>query len=461
MTDAQESSVPGRIDLLAQSVASGRTSYEASVRQAMDVAASAAAAHVFSRLYPEQALGAARAADAAHRSGRTPGPLAGVPVSIKDLFDVAGEVTCAGSVVCSDASAAVSDAPVVARLRSAGAAIVGRTNMTEFAFSGVGVNPHFGTPRNPADPDTPRVPGGSSSGAAVSVALGAAHAALGTDTGGSIRIPAALCGLVGFKSSQARVPGAGAFPLSRTLDSVCAMAHTVSDCLRLDAVIADLPLQAAPVALAGRRFLVADGLGLEDLAPEVAAAFEHALSRLSAAGALIVRQRWPHLDRAPAINGMPSFAAIEGYAVHRERLEKLRARFDPRVAARLEIGAPVLAADYLAQLAARHAWANEVNRTLGAFDALLLPTVPLLAPTIAELAHDDARFFEVNRLLLRNPTMVNLFDGCAFSLPCQAPGELPVGLMLAASNGRDAALACVALSVESALRQHTVPGMEA
>lgn len=204
------------IAALRERIARGELSHEALVEQVLEAAAQPAAEHVFTRLYADAARAAARHADAARKAGVALGPLAGLPVSVKDLYDVAGETTMAGSAVCAGEPPAARDAVAVARLRAQGAAIVGKTNMTEFAFSGVGINPHYGTPRNPADTDTARIPGGSSSGAAVSVALGLAVAGLGSDTGGSIRIPAALCGLVGFKSTQSRVPRTGAFELARS-----------------------------------------------------------------------------------------------------------------------------------------------------------------------------------------------------------------------------------------------------
>ncbi len=346
---------------------------------------------------------------------------------------------------------AAADAPAVARLRAAGAAIVGRTNMSEFAFSGVGWNPHHGTPRNPADENVARIPGGSSSGAAVSVALGLAVAGLGSDTGGSIRIPAALCGLVGFKGTQRRTPLEGAFPLSPTLDTVCAMARTVADCLLVDGVLAGAPLEVRPRAAAGLRLALPRMLMLDALEPPVAAAFERALATLAQAGVRIVELPLAELGEIAQINAPGGFSAVEAWATHREVMTTQRDAFDPRVAARIALGEGVSAADYLRMHARRHDWIARIEARLEGFDAIVAPTVPIVAPPIEAIATSDEAFFRTNGLLLRNTFVVNFLDGCAFTLPCHAAGELPVGLMLAATGGRDAALAEVALAVEVAL----------
>ncbi|MDD0838568.1 amidase [Curvibacter sp. HBC61] len=431
----------------------GLTSCEAVVEQALAGAAGPAAAHVFTRLYPEAALAAARHADAQRAAGVPQGPLAGLPVSIKDLYDVAGETTLAGSVVCRGEPAAQADAPVVARLRRSGAALIGKTNMTEFAFSGVGINPHHGTPRNPADAAVARIPGGSSSGAAVSVALGLAVAGLGSDTGGSIRIPAALCGLVGFKSSQGRVPRSGALELSRSLDTVCAMTRSVSDCLTVDAVLSGAPLAVARRPLAGLRLALPQTVLLDGLDDTVARAYQRTLSRLSAAGAQLIEIPLAELAEIPRLNAPGGFSPVEAFAVHHERLARARDQFDPRVAARMALGASVLAREYLDMLDHRADWIARVTQALDGFDAVLCPTVPIVAPEIEPLRASDEAFFKANGLLLRNTFAFNYLDGCAFSLPCHAEGELPVGLMLASVRNDDARLATVALAVEQALAQ--------
>lgn len=388
-------------------------------------------------------------ADACRSAGVAPvSALAGLPVSIKDLLDVAGETTLAGSVVLADRPPAARDAPVVVRLRAAGAAILGKTNMTEFAYSGVGLNPHYGTPANPADPARARIPGGSSSGAAVSVAAGMCVAAIGSDTGGSIRIPAALCGLVGFKPTARRVPTAGAIPLSTTLDTICAMTRSVADCILVDQIIADDVLQIQTLPLAGLRLAVPQTLMLESLDPHVATTFSAALTRLSAAGARIMECALPELAEYVAFG---FFSSAEAYAWHRELLRQRAADYDVRVAKRIRLGAAISAADYIALHTARNAWIARMELLVAPYDALIMPTVPIVAPLIAELEAAEEVFFRYNTLLLRNTAAFNLLDGCAVSLPCHAPGTLPVGLMVAGPKMADARVLAVAQAIEGTL----------
>ncbi len=427
--------------------------HAALIERVLGEAQGPAAEAVYTALLPERARAAARAADAALAAGQALLPLAGLPVTVKDLYDIEGRPTLAGSVQRRSAPAALRDAEAVARLQRAGAAITGLTNMTEFAFSGVGLNPHHGTPRNPCDAAVARIPGGSSSGAAVSVALGQAVAALGSDTGGSIRVPAALCGLVGFKNTQARTPLDGTFPLSFTLDTACAMARTVADCLLVDGVLAGAPLEVPARSVQGLRLALPQTLVLDALQPAVAAAFEAALQRLSRAGAQIVPVPLTELAEVAQMNARGGFVAIEAYEVHREALATQRELFDPRVARRIAFGEGVSAADCSVLRERRREWMLRTTQRLAGFDALICPTVPIVAPPIAELLHDDDAFFRNNGLLLRNTFLINFLDGCAFTLPCQAPGVLPVGLMLAAPGGHDAALAGVALAVETVLQQ--------
>lgn len=434
-----------------QATLAGPGAHEALLERVLAEARAPAAAHVYTALFDDEALAAARAADDAAARGQPLPPLAGLPVTVKDLYDIAGRTTMAGSVLREGAPPAARDAEAVARLKRAGAAVTGLTNMTEFAFSGVGINPHHGTPRNPADAGTARIPGGSSAGAAVSVALGQAVAALGSDTGGSIRIPAALCGLVGFKNTQRRTPLAGAFPLSFTLDTVCAMTRSVADCLHVDGVLAGAPLVPPQRPLRGLRLALPQTLLLEALEPAVAQAFERALARLSAGGAQIVPLKLAELGEIGQINAPGGFSAVEAFAVHREALATQRARFDPRVAARVALGEGVSAADYITMQRRRLDWIGRVEAALAGVDAVVCPTTPITAPPIAELVASDEAFFKANGLLLRNTFAFNFLDGCAFTLPCQAPGSLPVGLMLGAPGGHDAALAGVALALEAAL----------
>ena len=400
----------------------------------------------FTALYASEALAAARTADSARQNGQPISALAGLPISIKDLFDTKGEVTLAGSLVLRDRSPAIEDAPVVARLRAAGAALLGKTNMTEFAFSGVGINPHYGTPGNPADPT--RIPGGSSSGAAVSVAGGSCVGAIGSDTGGSIRIPAALCGLVGFKPTMRRVPVTGIVPLSPSLDTLGPIAHTVEDCLLIDSIIADAPLQPVPITLSGLRLAVPIDVVLDDMDAQVAHAFSLALSLLSAAGVEIIDVAMPMLREAPQIN---RFSPIEAYSWHQDLLKVREDAYDHRVVHRIRQGADQGSEVMDALRAARADWIQRVSTTLAGFDALLMPTVPIVAPHIAPLLASDTAFFAANRLLLRNASLINLLDGCAISLPCHQSGDLPVGLTVAGLAMTDTKLIAIAQAIEDVL----------
>ena len=411
--------------------------------------------HTFARLDRDGALAQAQASDLLRRAGLARSPLEGLPVSVKDLFDVQGQVTRAGSVVLADAAPASADAPAVARLRAAGAVIIGRTTMTEFAFSGLGLNPHQGTPLNPWDRPTGRIPGGSSSGAAVSVTDGMALGGIGSDTGGSVRIPAALCGLTGFKPTQRRVPREGVLPLSVSLDSIGPLAATVDDCALLDAVMAGEALPSTAVhALPGLRFLVPTTLALDDLEPEVAAAFERALRRLAEAGATIEERPIPAFAALAGLQSRGTLAGAEAHAWHRDLLERAADGYDPRVRVRIEAGARMCASDYVRLQQARRAWITQVEGLLGDHDALLMPTVPSIAPPLAPLLADDDLYARTNLRMLRNPTLVNFLDGAAWTLPCHRPGEeAPVGLMLAGPPGSDARLLPIARGIEACLRR--------
>jgi aspartyl-tRNA(Asn)/glutamyl-tRNA(Gln) amidotransferase subunit A len=390
------------------------------------------------RVYAEAARAAAEAADRLRRAGVTVSPLAGVPVSVKDLFDVAGEPTLAGSVVLRAAAPAAADAAIVSRLRRAGAVLVGKTNMTEFAFSGLGLNPHRGTPKGPWDRTVGRIPGGSSSGAAVSVTDGMAAVAIGTDTGGSVRIPAALCGLVGFKPTARRVPREGCYPLSRTLDSIGPIGVSVACCALVDSVLAGEPPwvpEALPVA--GLRLGVLRDLVLDDLDDEVARAFSAALTKLSSAGARVADVHFPELREMPAMLRHGGFAVAEAFAVHRQLLEAHEHEFDPRVASRMLRGRSFSAWEYIDLVGRRADFMRATERAAAPFDAIVLPTAALIAPPIAELEASDEAYHRANWRALRNATVVNYFDGCALSVPCQEPGSAPVGFMVAGVGGAD------------------------
>lgn len=382
------------------------------------------------------------------------GTLAGIPVSVKDLFDVAGQVTKAGSKVLENAPAAAADCPAVARLRAAGALLTGRTNMVEFAFSGVGINPHYGTPVNPCDTQVERIPGGSSSGAAVSVATGAALVGLGSDTGGSIRIPAALCGIVGFKSTARLVPTLGALPLSTSLDTVCALTRSVRDAVTVHEILAARSVTLPHKALANCRFAVARTQMQDGLDKTVAGAFERSLKLLRFAGAQIEEIDLNEINELASINATGGLSAFESYAWHHHLIARHQDEYDPRVAMRILRGASMTAFDYIDLLAARKQWIARMEVRLQGFDAVLSPTVPMVAPPIASVAsvrHDDTEFFRVNGLLLRNTSVVNMLDGCGISLPCHAPDELPVGLMIWHAALHDDAVLDAGLKIEAAL----------
>lgn len=409
-------------------------------------------ARTFTRVLADRAQHLARASDSLRKAGFVRSPLEGLPVSVKDLFDVAGETTTAGSVVLRDAPPAAHDAEAVRRLLSAGAVLVGKTNMTEFAYSGLGLNPHYGTPANPWQRGERRIPGGSSSGAAVAVADGMCVASVGSDTGGSARIPAALCGITGFKPTARRMPGTGLVPLSQSLDAVGVMALDVAGCAAMDAVLSGVPELPRPRRLRQARFAVPTTLVQDGMDAHVAAAFRRALQCLSAAGAQLVELAVPEFDELAAINAAGGFSAAESWAWHAELIERSGSGYDPRVISRILRGKDFTARAYLALQAQRADWQRRVAGCLGEFDGWLMPTVPLVAPRIEALKADEAQYFAVNAAMLRNPSVVNFMDGCAISLPCHAAGEAPVGLSLASLPMRDAALLAWAADIERALR---------
>jgi aspartyl-tRNA(Asn)/glutamyl-tRNA(Gln) amidotransferase subunit A len=395
-------------------------------------------------VYGDTSRAAADASDARAARDCSLGPLDGVIVSIKDLFDVAGEPTRVGSkILAEEAAPAAADAVIVQRLRQAGAVIVAKTNMTEFAFSGIGANPHFGTPGNPHD--RARVPGGSSAGAPVAVADGMCDIAIGTDTGGSVRIPAALCGLVGFKPSRQRVPTEGAFPLSKTLDSVGPISRNVADCAKADAIMAGeefAPLE--PIGLGGLRFGLPKGLLLERLDDIVAPTFKKAIARLDAGGVRVSHEELPLLDDWVAVNERGGVIPPEACAVHRDRLRRRGTDIDPNVRIRIERGCAVGEADFSEILRERRRLVAAMDSRLAGLDVLVMPAAAVVAPTIAEV--DDPKVFAVrNAAVLRNTSIVNFFDLCAISLPL--PASLPVGLMLVARNGQDHRLLRIAEAV--------------
>jgi aspartyl-tRNA(Asn)/glutamyl-tRNA(Gln) amidotransferase subunit A len=439
---------------LADDLDSGRTTARKLVDQCLAKIADASGEGIrtFIHVDKEAAIEAAEAMDRLRDVKAAPSPFAGIPISIKDLFDIKGQVTRAGSRALDDSPPAEADAPVVSRLRRAGFIVIGRTNMTEFAYSGIGINPHYGTPKGAWNRSAGHVPGGSSSGAAVSVVDGMAHGALGTDTGGSCRIPAAFNGIVGYKPTQRRVPLDGGVPLSFSLDSFGPLARTVACCAVLDAVLANetfVPLQPRPIK--GMRLAVPTTVALDDLDDAVAQTFERALQTLSRQGALIERIEVPEfLDIAP-MNAKGGFAAAESYAWHRYLITSKGNLYDPRVASRILRGESQSAADYIDLLGARRSLIARTEKRLAPYDALVLPTTANTPPRIADLA-DDKAFTTENLRALRNCTLINMIDGCAISLPAHREGEVPVGLMLAASGGSDRRIFELAAAMEAVIR---------
>ena len=439
---------------LAGDLENGRTSARRIVEGCLERIADASGEgpRVFIHVDAEAAIEAAEAMDRLREIKAAPSPYAGIPVSIKDLFDIRGQVTRAGSRALEDSAPAEADAPVVARLRRAGFIVIGRTNMTEFAYSGIGINPHYGTPKSAWQRNVGHVPGGSSSGAAVSVVDGMAHGALGTDTGGSCRIPAAYNGIVGFKPTQRRVPLDGGVPLSFSLDSFGPIARTVGCCAVLDAFLADepvIPLQPRPIR--GMRLAVPTTTVRDELDDAVARTFERALETLIRQGALIERIDVPEFHDVAQMNAKGGFSAAESYAWHRYLIASKGDIYDPRVASRIMRGESQSAADYVDLLGARRSLIARIAVRLAPYDAMILPTTANTPPRIADLA-DDKAFTHANVLALRNCSLINVIDGCAISLPAHREGEVPVGLMLAATGGADRRIFELAAAMEGIIR---------
>ena len=410
--------------------------------------------HTFTRVYAEQALQAAQASDLLRQAGMARSPLEGLPVSVKDLFDVAGDRTLAGSVVLKDQPPAQRHAHAVQRLVDAGAILVGRTNMTEFAFSGLGINPHYGSPSSPWDRQTRRISGGSSSGAGVAVADQMSVLSLGTDTGGSIRIPAAFCGITGFKPTARRIPSEGVLPLSFSLDSSGPLGASVQCCMIADAILAGEPAHTVNMpSPAQLRLAVPSSMILEDADDHVRTTFEQTLSTLRAAGAQIDIIDIPEFEQLPYINRRGGLIAAEAYAWHAELIKERHDDYDPRVVSRMLRGRDMSSADYIEVMQARPKWIHAVEARLAFHDALLMPTTPIVAPAIKALQASDDAYFSANGTILRNPTFINFLDGCGLSIPCQSEGSAPVGLMIAGTAMQDAHIFNVGLCIEQVLQR--------
>lgn len=441
---------------LAADLASGRTTSRALTEACLALIQDGTGngAGTYTLVDAQNAMTAAEAMDKLRKANAAPSPYAGIPISVKDLFDVAGQTTTAGSKILADAAPASTDAQAVARLRRAGFVVLGRTNMTEFAYSGLGLNPHYGTPLNPWDEQTGRAPGGSSSGGGISVARAMAHGALGTDTGGSCRIPAAFLGLAGFKPTANRVSSAGAIPLSFTLDSIGPIARTAQCCAIMDSILAAEPAEALPVPdVKGLRFLIPTTVALDALDPQVAQAFERSLSLLSSQGAHIHETPFPEFGDIASMNAKGGFSAAESYAWHRPYLETQGSDYDPRVRVRIERGAQQTAADYLDLLAARAALVKASRARIAPYDAMLMPTVAIIPPRIADLA-SDSDYSRINLLALRNATLINMIDGCALSVPMHEPDAAPAGLMVCGTTGRDRRVLAMGHALEQELDVH-------
>jgi aspartyl-tRNA(Asn)/glutamyl-tRNA(Gln) amidotransferase subunit A len=384
-------------------------------------------------------------------AGRDHGPLHGVPVSIKDLVDVRGIPTTAASRV-REGHVAASDAAIVQRLRQAGAILIGKTNLDEFAFGTTSRDSAFGPVRNPHDPG--RSPGGSSGGSAASVAAGMALASVGSDTGGSIRIPAAACGIVGLKPGYGEVPLDGVVPLSRTLDHVGPFARSVGDVWLMYRALLGVPAPPplTPRQPRGLRLGLPTAYFLEILDVDVRARFDAALGLLRDAGMRVEDVEIPHASLAPAV--YMHIHAPEGAAYHEPMLDAVPERYTPTVRLRLEMGRYVLAGDYLRALNAREVLRREVDAALGGCDALVLPTLPIPAPPIgAETLVINGRDEPVRTLMLRNTQLFNLSGHPAISMPCgRTPAGLPCGLQLVGRRPHTEALLAVALACEAGLR---------
>jgi aspartyl-tRNA(Asn)/glutamyl-tRNA(Gln) amidotransferase subunit A len=436
---------------LAADLAAGRTTSRELVEQALARIADPAGegARAYMKVYAESARQEADHCDRLRKAGVRRSAVDGLPVSLKDLFDVAGDVTRAGSRAY--AKKATEDAKAVARLRAAGAIFIGRTNMVEFAFGGVGLNPHYGTPKNPWDRKTGRVPGGSSSGAAVAQADGMCVMALGSDTRGSIRQPAALCGVAGFKPTARRVPREGAFPLSFTLDSVGPLANSIACCAAYDAVLAgEMDPSLIRLDVRGLRLLLPKSSALQELDPEVEKAFSGALERLRKAGAALTEVPVPAFDRQDQYFKGGGIAGAEVAYIHKPLASRL-AEYDPRVGKRIAMGTTLSGADLVELLELRAAFMREVGELAAPYDAIVMPATPCVAPTIAQTSASDEEYFRWNFRIMRNNGLINFLDGCAATLPCQEPGAAPVGFMVCGTAGRDRHVLAAAAAIERAL----------
>ncbi len=442
-----------KLEQLASALESGTETAVCLVERALASIADEAGegARAFTSVDEQGAIAAAGYIDGLRKRGRHPSRFAGIPFGVKDLFDVAGDVTRAGSAVLEGAAPAGRDATAIARLKQAGFIAIGRNNMTEFAYSGVGLNPHYGTPLSVYDRDTGRIPGGSSSGAGVAVGDGMVALAIGTDTGGSCRIPAAFNGITGYKSSVGRVPKAGCYPLSQTFDSIGPLANSVQCCASADALMAEdwdgVIAERDPSSL---RLGIVEDLFFDDIEAPVAAAFSAARDMLARAGVQFVDVGFSELRDLPAINANGGIVASEAFAHHREMIAANGDMYDQRVRTRIDSGGLIAAADLIALNVRRGELIGLTDRRMDGLDGWFVPTTPCLPPPVSAFAcfTDYAR---LNFLCLRNTFVGNFLDRCAISLPLPAAGGAPVGGMIMAPWRHDQRLFSVARAVETVL----------
>lgn len=409
---------------------------------------------IYLQLFADQALAQSDAIDQLKKQGITLSPLMGLPISIKDLIDIEGCPTSAGSTFIADVRPVKKSAAIVERLQAAGLVILGKTNMVEFAYSGVGINPHYGTPLNPFSREEQLVPGGSSSGAAVSVTDGMAFAAIGSDTGGSCRIPASLCGIVGFKPTAGRVSRDGVFPLSHSLDSIGPLSGSVNCCYLLDAILSGEETSALkPVDLSRVSIVVPDGYLLTKLDMHVENSFLRALESLKGVGVTIQHEQLSAVEKIPQVSSKGGFAAAEAYYYHQHYLPEYADQYDQKVRSRIAVGEHMSASDYQAIIDLRRSvqneWANDDR-----FEAMILPTTPITARPIESLATDED-FFAANGLYLRNTSVANVLDCPSISLPCHKQGSAPVGLMLIGRSGEDHRVFRLAKAIEALLNNNS------
>ncbi len=414
-------------------------------------------ARVFINLHEQTARKQAQTVDRQRKSGKALSAVAGIPFSAKDLFDVAGQVTTAGSKVLSDAPVASQTALVIKRLEDAGMINIGRANMTEFAYSGLGLNPHYGTPKSIYDRATGRCPGGSSSGSAVSVADRIVSATIGTDTGGSCRTPAAFNSVVGFKPSCGRMPFDGVYPLSINFDAPGPFGNSVACCHLLDQVMAGVDVSSALPDLACAQpeaitLTVPQSIVLEDLEPEVASAFAGSLTKLSNAGVRIIETPAPLFDRIIERNAIAGIAQYDAYQLHKDLLAERGDEYDEFVRWRISSSHNITEEMVQESWRLRRELIAEASAMIsGTLHAFAFPTVAIIPPKISDVQEMEA-FKATNFRALRNTSTFNFLDGCSISLPSTAPGEAPVGFMLSMMHGRDRDLFSIAAGVETILQ---------